>query len=234
MKTLFFDIETGALPDDALLAVMPTFSPDDVALGNLKDPVKIAAKIAEAEANQLPDFREKAALSAASGLVIAIGFKIVDTDPNGTLPIIHLLEGDGAEKSALVVFWDILNELVSQAGRVVGFNIKSFDLPFLIRRSWILGIAPPVAMLLADYRFWHKQTVFDLREMWLLGDTREKSSLNHVARALGIAGKTGDHGANFAALWRSKAGNDRQTAEEYLRQDVALNQALWERFLRGK
>ena len=62
MKTIFFDVETGALPESEIAAIMPPFDPAEVKTGNLKDPDKIAAKLAEAEANHRRDFFERAAL----------------------------------------------------------------------------------------------------------------------------------------------------------------------------
>ncbi|HWI60040.1 MAG TPA: hypothetical protein VNZ22_22630, partial [Bacillota bacterium] len=62
MKTIFFDIETGALPAAEIANLMPAFDPTEVKTGNLKDPDKIAAKLAEAEANHRRDFLDRAAL----------------------------------------------------------------------------------------------------------------------------------------------------------------------------
>ncbi len=62
MKTIVFDIETGPLPESELVALVPPFDPAEVKTGNIKDPEKIAAKIAEAEANHRCDFFDKAAL----------------------------------------------------------------------------------------------------------------------------------------------------------------------------
>lgn len=85
MKTIFFDIETGPLPENELAALMPPFDPSEVKTGNIKDPEKIAAKIAEAEVNHKRDFIEKAALDPLTGRVVAIGLLIVTPHP-GPLP----------------------------------------------------------------------------------------------------------------------------------------------------
>ena len=37
MQTIFFDIETGALPEAEIAAMMPPFDPAEVKTGNLKD-----------------------------------------------------------------------------------------------------------------------------------------------------------------------------------------------------
>jgi hypothetical protein len=229
MKTLFFDIETEPRPDDELIAILPPFDPTEVALGNLKDPDKIAAKVAEAEASYFPAFRDKAALSAATGRVVAIGCLIHDTNPNGALPVVHLLDCAQDEKAGVATFGRMLREVMDSRGVVVGFNSKAFDLPFLARRAWMLQVLFPTRLLIPDFKWWAKNQVFDLREMWLLGDNREKSSLNHVAQCLGLGQKTGDHGKHFGKMWRSTVPSERQSAEEYLRQDVRLLQPMWER-----
>ena len=77
MNTIVFDIETGPLPESELAAVMPPFDPAEVKTGNLKDPEKVAAKIAEAEANHRRDFFDKAALDPLTGRVVAVGVMIV-------------------------------------------------------------------------------------------------------------------------------------------------------------
>lgn len=78
MNTIVFDVETGPLPETELAALMPVFDPAEVKTGNLKDPAKIAEKIAEAEANHRRDFFEKAALDPLTGRVVAIGMLVFD------------------------------------------------------------------------------------------------------------------------------------------------------------
>ena len=58
------DIETGPTKN-----ALSYFSRKDVKLGNLKDPNKIEAKLAEAE----DEFLDKAALSPITGKVLAVG-----------------------------------------------------------------------------------------------------------------------------------------------------------------
>ena len=64
---LFFDIESGPQPDAYLSTVLPAFNPEDVKLGNIKDPEKIAAKIEEARCNHFTNFKANAALDAKYG-----------------------------------------------------------------------------------------------------------------------------------------------------------------------
>ena len=50
MQTIVFDVETGPLAESELSALLPPFDPAEVKTGNLKEPAKIAEKLAEAEA----------------------------------------------------------------------------------------------------------------------------------------------------------------------------------------
>src|SRR6185503_14813798 len=100
MKTIFFDIETGPLPESELAALLPPFDPAEVKTGNIKDPEKIAAKIAEAEANHKRDFMEKAALDPMSGRVVAIGLLYQDS---GEFAVI----AHDDEKQILYDFWHL-------------------------------------------------------------------------------------------------------------------------------
>ena len=78
MQTIVFDLETGPLAESELSALLPPFDPAEVKTGNLKDPAKIAEKIAEAEANHRRDFIERAALDPLTGRVVAIGVMTFD------------------------------------------------------------------------------------------------------------------------------------------------------------
>ena len=49
MQTIVFDVETGPLAESELSALLPPFDPAEVKCGNMKDPAKIAEKLAEAE-----------------------------------------------------------------------------------------------------------------------------------------------------------------------------------------
>jgi hypothetical protein len=215
MNTIIFDIETGPLPESELLAMLPAFDPADVKTGNLKDPSKIAEKIAEAEANHRRDFIERAALDPLTGRVLAIGL-LGDGD--------FRILGDEDEAALLREFWDICQAEMGRVNTMAGFNTHLFDLPFLFRRSWKHRIAIPFGIRRG--RYWADEMV-DLRDVWQLGDRQAKGSLDSIAKHLGVGAKCVPHGplsgkhitgANFAGLWKS----DRKSAEAYLRNDLEL------------
>jgi DNA polymerase elongation subunit (family B) len=207
--TIIFDIETGALPFDQL--VIPAFNPADVKLGNTKDPDKIAERIRQAEENHVSDYIKNAALDAMSGQVLCIGYRLERDEP-----AILSSDADG-EAAMLRQWWELLNTWERQP-RLIGFNVKSFDLPFLIKRSWKHRITVPY--WIRHGRYWN-DLIVDLREVWQLGDNRAHGSLGAISRHLGLGEKSGS-GADFANLWKT----NRQAAIDYCLQDVKLTQQV--------
>ena len=205
--TIIFDIETGALPFGEL--VIPAFNPADVKLGNTKDTDKIAERIRQAEENHVTDYIKNAALDALSGQVLCIGYRLERDEP-----AILSSDADG-EAAMLRQWWELLNTWERQP-RLIGFNVKSFDLPFLIKRSWKHRVTVPY--WIRNGRYWN-DLIVDLREVWQLGDNRAHGSLGAISRHLGLGEKTGN-GADFANLWKT----NRQAAIDYCLQDVKLTQ----------
>jgi len=209
--TIYFDIETGPLPLGEL--VIPPFDPSQVKLGNVKNPDLIAEKIQKAEENHAADYIKNAALDALSGQVLCIGYRIEHDQP-----AVLCSDADG-EAAMLRQFWALLKPTNdSRYPRMVGFNVKPFDLPFLFKRSWKHRIVPPY--WLRNGRYWHDGIV-DLREVWQLGDSRAHGSLAAIARHLGLGEKAGN-GAHFHELWQT----DRQAAIHYCLRDVQLTQQV--------
>jgi len=218
MQTLVFDVETGPLAESELSALLPPFDPTEVKTGNLKDPAKIAEKIAEAEANHRRDFFDKAALDPLTGRVVAIGVMVFDArGEEGPLfgqKAPSYIIGHDDEARSLREFWAAVRGEMGRLHPVVGFNICNFDLPFLIRRSWKHRVTVPFGIRRG--RYWGDQ-VIDLRDCWQCGDRQARGSLDTIARHLGVGAKNGD-GKAFAELWQS----DRKQAEAYLRNDLEL------------
>lgn len=194
MKQTVFDCETSALAESEISQFMPEFE----APSNYRDPEKIKANIEE----QRKAWFERAALSPLTGKVIAIGYSI-----DGEI-MLRINPED--EKALIVEFWELLRTQWTQA-QFIGFNIKRFDLPFLCRRSWRLGIAFPSYIRYG--RYWHEDFV-DLFEEWQLGDYQASISLDNLAKFLGIGQKSGS-GADFAGFPRDKQ-------ESYLTTDIQL------------
>lgn len=214
MRTIIFDIETGPLPEDYLQKICPPFDPDDVALGNRKDPEKIRAHIEDARVNHFANFCKKAALDPIKGQVLCIG---INDDEAGCC------WSADTEKQLLAMFWGWFRGFELATTQFIGFNIFHFDLPFLIKRSWGHGIQVPLG--LRKGRYWSDVFV-DLMDIWTMGDRSPEArpSLGEICQHLGLGQKSGN-GADFARLWAT----DRPRAIEYLKNDLQLTSALAER-----
>ena len=206
---IYFDIETGPLPFGEL--VIPPFDPSQVKLGNIKNPDLIAEKLQKAEESHTADYIRNAALDALSGQVLCIGYRVDHQEQN-----ILCADADG-EVHLLRQWWALINYYERQP-KLIGFNIKAFDLPFLIKRSWRHRIMPPY--WLRQGRYW-SELVVDLREVWQLGDHRAHGSLGAISRHLGLGDKAGN-GAHFHELFRT----DREAAIAYCLRDVELTQQV--------
>lgn len=214
-SAIIFDIETmGTVTAETAVP----FNADEVKLGNTKDPDKIAKKIEEARAVHVQQQIERAALSAVTGRVLCIGYY---SAAKNNVSIGQVEEPD-KERQVIQQFWGFASKCIDEGRRMIGLNIFGFDLPFLRRRSWILGIDVPEKV--RNGRYWHPIFI-DIADEWLSGDRFGSTSCNfdELARAFGTAGKpAGTNGSHFAELFKT----DRQKAIEYLESDIK-QPAVW-------
>jgi len=198
---IFFDIETGPLPEDQISHLMPEFS----APSNYKDDAKIAANIEE----QKKSWLDKLALSPLTGEVLAIGI-IRDNE-------FYLISNIEGEAHLLSTFWDAITDRLAIINKLIGFNSNRFDLPFLIRRSWLNRVPIPPTVIVGRYLNSH---FIDLLEMWQCGDRQSSISLDRLSKYFGLEGKNGD-GKFFHELWKT----DREQAIKYLENDLYLTKS---------
>lgn len=199
MSTFVFDIETGPRSRAELAECVPTFE----APSNWKDPEKIALCIAQKEA----EWFQSAALSALTGRVLAIGYLDANTDELG-----YFATGD--EAADIAAFWRLVAPSGYLVADLVGFGSNRFDLPFLIRRSWCLGVAVPRELVSGR---WLPSHCIDVLETWRCGVREDCVSLDRLAQFLGVGRKNGS-GADFASLWAT----DPSGALAYLANDLRL------------
>ena len=205
LAPIFFDIETEGLGMKELQDDLPWFE----APKTYKDPEKIAAYVEK----KRQEYVEKAALSPVTGRVLAIGIKSVKDGQGGF---------EGAEDYLLAEVWkDFRLNSEAQWG---GHNTHNFDWPFLIKRSWKLGISVPSGI--KDGR-WYRANLRDTMEMFCGGSYGERISLDRLARFFGVGSKGGKSGAHFAETYH----NDKKAAIEYLYNDLDMTQAVYERML---
>ena len=116
----------------------------------LKDPAKIKAN-GERVMESFP-------LSPLTGKIILIGIisdsNIGDmlkanTDAPGTFVLQIGLDGK-TEKEMLETFWNIISTGMARGHRLVTFNGKKFDLPFIFARSLFTGVPKPNSLRTMD------------------------------------------------------------------------------------
>jgi predicted PolB exonuclease-like 3'-5' exonuclease len=205
MKTnpVVYDIETAPLSKDVLASRKPTFSPP----GNLKDPEKIRVALEDKE----HEWYAKAALSAQTGRVLVVGLWQAGT--------VDFLQGD--EESMLADFWQQYKR--TSPCTWIGWNSRRFDLPFLLRRSWILGVDVDPFVMTGRYFNRRFQDAMEWWDCFQHDSEAGSSSLNAVSKSLGLAGKTGS-GAEFAMLYAA----DKKAALDYLKNDLVMTASVAE------
>lgn len=214
---IVFDIETGPLARDAILASLPPFDPESVKTGNL-GPEKAAAKAKFAEEDYYTKAVERAALSPLTGQVLAIGYLA-----SGAPSVLDVVGNENGFTESLVIehFWLRCRKAIDDNERLIGHNIFGFDLPFLLRRSWILGIEVPDGVI--HGRHLSDRLFRDTMQIWGCGTRDSFVSLDTLVKAFGVGGKPeGVHGGMFAGLLET----DRKAALDYLRNDLEMTAAV--------
>jgi hypothetical protein len=232
---LAFDTETGGLHDDILRERLPAFEPPPapgvfdpaaVKCGNIGGPTsekgkakieearkaheelvkRYAADLAAAKEKHFADFKSRAALDATTGRVVAIGFYRADQMDSP-----DIIDCDQDEETGLRKWWASVEKAIHDHLPLMGFNVCHFDLPFLIRRSWLLGV--PIPTGLRKGRYW-SDLIVDLMQVWGFHG-RDLIGLDKLAKAFDLAGKVTEaggvdvSGAEFARLWRENRTSTR-------------------------
>ncbi len=222
---LIVDVETAGLPECADMLDAPQ------APANYKDPLKIAAYVAEAKAAQL----EKLALDPDTCRIVTMVWQRSDGERMQAI-----IPDEATEREVLGQFWDdyinIRHPVESiiplidgediqwfptsyrSGGSVVGFHISRFDLPVLLRRSLYLGVKAP-RVDLSRYRH---HGIEDLAQTLSLDWTLPMHSLAFYAKRFGLGealGKGSEVGAMIAA-------GDYESVLAHNVRDVELTTAL--------
>ena len=200
-----FDIETGGLSRAELKELEPEFE----AGGNVKDPIKVKLAIEKKRA----EWYNKAALSPITGEILAIGIFDSATDKTSIIT--------GEEKDILEEFWLLVSNTHNLRSELVGWNSNSFDIPFLIKRSWKHSVSVPRVLTQSK---WLPKECVDLLEMWMVNGG-DRISLDRVCKFLGLKGKNGD-GAMFSIMLEEEP----EKAIAYLKNDIEITTEVAVRF----
>lgn len=179
--SIVLDLETAPHPAAADFIPKPDLDAIQPA-GNLKDPAKVAASIAERKQAALDAYQEslgRAALDWNVSRIVCLGWH-VSGHPE---PIARLARDEAEETASLIEFW---GQVRANHDEIIGFSARNFDVPTLIQRSRLLNVSYPVISLAR----WGKGDVTDLRDALTFDDARYEAlmprTLKNFARRFGI------------------------------------------------
>ena len=202
--TFGFDVET--IPNPEAIDKLP---PPKAKTARLVDPTKIAKAIDDAREKQI----EEAGLDPVSARVLAAGMVVDGAKQCKVL-------SDMTDDAEVEILEWILANLAKEDSRVVTFNGKGFDLPFVYKRAMILGVkhkAPPLPVFMKRY---DTTRHVDMMQVWADNNSHEYISLEMFAKmVLGLEKGEMDF-KEFPELMKTEAGRDKIT--EYCLQDASL------------
>ena len=204
MKTLYFNINTGA--NERALDFFTAKEPR-----RNKDGSKHASDKSVEE--QQEAFLKDAALSPLTGKILVLHCLSTISD--------NLYYYDGKEIDILYSFWT--DYAVHE--RFVTHNGNSFDWPFIIRRSLMLGIEVP--MFPYD-RFKHSEVHVDLAEVWNFGWVKAETciSLRHLCRAMGVDAGLKDTNPEISENFEWEYEHNRERTMRYAADEVRVLREL--------
>lgn len=219
------DIESiPAQRPDVLEEIRATIKPP----GNIKKAETIAAWM-EAEAPAaIDEAYRKTGLDGAYGQICVIGFAVDDAGPQTVWA--PDWQNPNSERELLEDFYIALGDMISPSAErsimLVGHNVVSFDLRFMVQRSIVKGIRPHgVIARAAQAKPWETDKVFDTMVQWAGAGNR--ISLDKLCKALGIESPKGD--ITGATVWDAVKAGRIEEVVEYCAGDVIATREVHRR-----
>lgn len=182
---IYIDIETiPAQRPDVLEEIKATIKPP----ATYKKPDSIAEWMKSEAPAAIDEAYRKTGLDGAYGQVCVVGLAL-DEMPPLTLQADDWRDA-GAEARLLSSLHGALSEMVTRRDELnvcmIGHNVSSFDLRFLVQRHIVNGVRPhPVLMRAAQAKPWERDRVFDTMVQWT-GSASIRVSLDKLCKALSV------------------------------------------------
>lgn len=197
--------------------------------GQITKPETIAKWNEESRPQAVADAIAKTALDGAFGRVCVIGFAVDDGQP-------CMDWSDSDEPALLHAFAEAMHAHAPGSHvvdcTVVGHNVSSFDLRFLLQRYIVNGIRPPqIISRAAAAKPWEADKVFDTMAQW--NPERDKRiSLDKLCLALGIPSPKGDMDGSMVGQYVAD-GRIKEVAD-YCKRDVLAVREVYRRMTFSK
>lgn len=218
MNELYLDIETIPSNSEAIRAyIAATVKPP----ATYKKPESIAEWYKEQAPAAIDEAMSKTGLDGAFGHVCVIGYQFEDNVPQ----VVYGLD----EAEVLTRFNTMLDNDIPRAMhsavKVVGHNVLSFDLRFLVQRHMVNGIPPhPVINVAVNSKAWDNKAYDTMTQFAGYGN---RISLDKLCLALGIESPKGEIDGSMVAKYVADGRIDEVAA--YCMRDVAATKAVYQR-----
>lgn len=219
-KTLILDIETvGTSRKDVIDYIAATVKPPST----YKKAESIEAWHKEQGPDAIAEAVAKTGLDGAFGQVVCIGYQLDDMESPF---VMHGLN----ERELLESFSKMLNECIEEKDvmttSIVGHNVSSFDLRFLMQRYIVNGIRPPfVIKRAAEAKPWESEKVFDT--MVQFSGIGNRISLDKLCLALSIPSPKGNMDGSMVG--QAVAEGRIVEVAEYCKRDVSATKEVFNR-----
>ncbi|CAB4121065.1 Predicted 3'-5' exonuclease, PolB-like [uncultured Caudovirales phage] len=190
--------------------------------GNISKAETIAKWNEESRPAAVEEAINKTGLDGAFGQVCCVGLDLLDC---GEAEVLYGLD----EHLLLTQVNDIINHCIKPANnyntRIIGHNVSSFDLRFLVQRYIVNGIKPHIVIArAASAKPWEDEKVYDT--MVQFAGVGNRISLDKLCLALGLPGKGDIDGSMVAGM--VAAGRIKEVAD-YCASDVNKTRAVFRR-----
>lgn len=172
------------------------------------------------------------ALDAALGRILCIGYS--EFDENGKFISAGCFGWRADEKNfepdesaILAEFWEFMRGFNVKRDVLIGHNILSFDLPFIVRRSIAKRVAPTVEFSFYKYQ---KAPIYDTMLRWDFWIYRREGSVSlaKIAYALGLDNpKSG--GIDGSKIYEAFTDGRFEEIYRYCMRDVETTRKVWRR-----
>lgn len=188
---------------------------------------KIKQALIDASSANVDAAYRKTGLDGSFGQIACVSFAYLNGEP---VKIFYEDWQDPAAEAALLcTLTDSLNDSIPlnmhRMVQVVGHNVASFDLRFIVQRSIVRGVRPhPILTAAAQAKPWELDKIYDTMIQW--AGVGGRISLDKLCRALGLPGKGDMDGSK---VWDAiKEGRIAEVAE-YCADDVRKVRAVHQR-----
>jgi hypothetical protein len=165
-----------------------------------------------------PDYAERyadyAAIHAEFGRVVCVSCGVPIELQGGGLGLWVTSFSGPDERAVLEGFGHLLQRFwpgnakpdLSASRKLVGHNIKGFDVPYLCRRYRLLGLPLPPPLHVWGRKPWELAHLVDTQELWQFGDSRSWVALELLTELFGLPTPKDALGGEYVtrAFWHDK------------------------------